>query len=138
MATVTIDLPGTHPYTFTSADNTTFIDGQPNSFTVSVTGKPTPALSVDGDLPAGVTFHDNGNGTGILSGTPGPNTSGTYPLVFCADKNKPHSSCQNFTLFVTCPGVLVVNPASHHRHGGRSIQRDLYAERRHSAGQLHN
>jgi hypothetical protein len=111
VATVTIDLPGTHPYTFTSADNTTFIDGQPNSFTVTVTGKPTPALSVEGDLPAGVTFQDNGNGTGILSGTPGPNTSGTYPLVFFADKNKPHNSSQHFTLFVTCPGVLVVNPA---------------------------
>jgi hypothetical protein len=110
VATVTIDLPGTHPYTFTSADNVTFIDGQPNTFLVTVTGKPTPALSVTGDLPAGVTFQDNGNGTGVLSGTPGPNTSGNYPLVFFADKNKPHSSSQNFTLTVTCPGVSVVNP----------------------------
>ena len=111
VATVTIDLPGTHPYTFTSADNTTFIDGQPNSFQVTVTGKPTPALSFEGDLPAGVTFQDNGNGTGVLSGTPAPNTSGTYPLTFFADKNKPHNSSQHFTLFVTCPGVSVVNPA---------------------------
>jgi hypothetical protein len=111
VATVTIDLPGTHPYTFTSADNTTFIDGQPNAFLVTVTGKPTPALSFEGDLPAGVTFQDNGNGTGVLSGTPGPNTSGTYPLTFFADKNKPHNSSQHFTLFVTCPGVSVVNPA---------------------------
>jgi hypothetical protein len=111
VATVTIDLPGTHPYTFTSADNVTFIDGQPNTFLVTVTGKPTPALSVTGDLPAGVTFQDNGNGTGVLSGTPGPNTSGNYALVFSADKNKPHSSSQNFTLTVTCPGVSVVNPA---------------------------
>jgi hypothetical protein len=110
VATVTIDLPGTHPYTFTSADNVTFIDGQPNTFTVTVTGKPTPALSYTGDLPAGVTFQDLGNGTGVLSGTPGPNTSGTYALVFYADKNKPHSSSQNFTLTVTCPGVTVVNP----------------------------
>jgi large repetitive protein len=111
LATVTIDLPGTHPYTFTSADNVTFIDGQANTFQVVVTGKPTPALTVDGALPAGVTFQDNGNGTGTLSGTPGPNTSGTYALVFHADKNKPHSSSQNFTLTVTCPGVTVVNPA---------------------------
>src|SRR3954447_1327067 len=110
VATVTIDLPGTHPYTFTSADNVTFIDGQPNTFTVTVTGKPTPALSVDGALPAGITFQDNGNGTGVLSGTPGPNTSGTYPLVFNAEKNKPHGSSQNFTLTVTCPGIAVVKP----------------------------
>jgi hypothetical protein len=111
LATVTIDLPGTHPYTFTSAGNTTFIDGQPNSFLVTVAGKPTPALSVTGELPDGVTFQDNGNGTGVLSGTPGPNTSGNYPLVFFADKNKPHSSSQNFTLTVTCPGTVVQNPS---------------------------
>ncbi|MEA2326405.1 MAG: hypothetical protein QOE68_1364, partial [Thermoanaerobaculia bacterium] len=110
VATVTIDLPGTHPYTFTSADNATFIDGQPNSFLITVTGKPTPALSFTGDLPAGVTFQDNGNGTAVLSGTPAANTSGNYALVFYADKNKPHSSSQNFTLTVTCPGVSVVNP----------------------------
>src|SRR3954449_7752838 len=111
VATVTIDLPGTHPFTFTSADNVTFIAGQPNTFTVTVTGKPTPALSVDGALPAGITFQDNGNGTGVLSGTPGPNTSGTYALVFNAEKNKPHGSLQKFTLSVTCPGVAVQNPA---------------------------
>jgi hypothetical protein len=111
VATVTIDLPGTHPYTFTSANNVTFIDGQPNTFLVTVTGKPTPELSVTGDLPAGVTFHDNGDGTGVLSGTPAANTSGDYHLVFFADKNKPHNSSQNFTLTVTCPGVSVVNPA---------------------------
>ncbi|HEV7487911.1 MAG TPA: putative Ig domain-containing protein [Thermoanaerobaculia bacterium] len=111
VATVTIDLPGTHPYTFTSANNVTFIDGQPNTFLVTVTGKPTPELSVTGDLPAGVTFHDNGDGTGVLSGTPAANTSGDYALVFHADKNKPHNSSQNFTLTVTCPGVFVVNPA---------------------------
>jgi len=110
LATVTIDLPGTHPYAFTSADNVTFIAGQNNSFQVTVTGKPTPALSFTGDLPAGITFQDNGNGTGTLSGTPGPNTSGTYPLVFFAEKNKPHQASQNFTLTVTCPGVAVVNP----------------------------
>jgi hypothetical protein len=111
LATVTIDLPGTHPYTFTSANNVTFIDGQPNSFLVTVTGKPTPELSVTGNLPAGITFQDNGNGTGVLSGTPAANTSGDYQLVFSADKNKPHQSSQNFTLTVTCPGVSVQNPA---------------------------
>ncbi|MBV9070854.1 MAG: S-layer family protein [Acidobacteria bacterium] len=111
VATVTIDLPGTHPYTFTSVNNATFIDGQPNAFQVTVTGKPTPALSVTGDLPAGVTFQDNGNGTGVLSGTPGPNTSGDYALVFTAEKNTPHSTSQHFTLTVTCPGISVVSPA---------------------------
>ena len=54
IATVTIDLPGSHPYTFTSADSITFTAGQPNTFKVTVTGKPTPALTEEGDLPAGV------------------------------------------------------------------------------------
>ena len=111
VATVTIDLPGTHPYTFTSADNITFVAGQNNTFQVTVNGKPNPELSYTGDLPAGITFQDNHNGTGTLSGTPGPNTAGTYPLVFYAEKNKPHQASQNFTLTVTCPGVAVQNPA---------------------------
>ena len=105
LATVTIDLPGTHPYTFTSPDNTIFTAGQPNTFLVVVTGKPTPALTVDGALPSGVTFVDNGNGTGTLSGAPDANAVGTYTFVICAEKNKPHQSCQQFTLTVSCPGV---------------------------------
>src|SRR4051794_13879579 len=86
VATVTIDLPGTHPYAFTSANNVTFIAGQSNAFQVVVTGKPAPALTVDGSLPAGVTFQDNGNGTGTLSGTPAANSGGIYSITFHADK----------------------------------------------------
>jgi len=111
IATVTIDLPGSHPYTFTSADHVTFIAGQFNTFQVVVTGKPTPALSETGALPAGVIFTDNGNGTGTLSGTPAANTVGTYPIVFNAEKNKPHQSSQNFTLTVTCSSMTVNNPS---------------------------
>jgi VCBS repeat-containing protein len=111
IATVTIDLPGSRTYAFTSANNTTFVAGQFNSFQVVVTGKPTPALTEEGNLPAGVSFADNGNGTGTLSGTPGPNTSGTYDIVFHADKNKPHHISQSFTLTVVCPGITVTNPS---------------------------
>ncbi len=110
IATVTIDLPGSHPYTFTSPDHTTFTEGVPNTFVVTVTGKPTPALTVVGDFPAGITFTDNGDGTGTLAGTPGANTVGTYAMVFTADKNKPHHTSQNFTLTVVCGGVTVTNP----------------------------
>jgi hypothetical protein len=108
-ATVTITMPGTK-YVFTSADHVIFTAGVPSSFTVTVTGKPTPALSEDGALPAGITFVDNGDGTGTLSGTPGPSTVGTYPLVFHAEKNKPHQADQIFTLSVVCGGITVTNP----------------------------
>jgi hypothetical protein len=110
IATVTIEMPGSHPYVFTSADHVTFNAGQFNSFLVTVTGKPTPALSEDGVLPSGITFHDNGDGTGTLSGTAASSTVGTYAIVFNAEKNKPHQASQNFTLTVACPTITVTNP----------------------------
>jgi hypothetical protein len=110
VATVTISLPGSTndsgKYVFTSADHVTFAAGQPNTFTVTVTGKPTPALSEDGALPPGVTFVDNGDGTGKLSGTPAGTSGGIYNIVFHAEKNKPHQLDQNFTLTVAqAPGI---------------------------------
>jgi hypothetical protein len=110
LATVTINLPGgggaSEGYTFTSADHVTFAAAQPNSFTVTVTGKPTPALSEDGALPAGLTFVDNGDGTGTLSGTPSGTSGGIYNIVFHAEKNKPHQTDQNFTLTIgQAPGI---------------------------------
>src|SRR5216684_328293 len=112
LATVTISLPGSHPYTFTSADHVTFTAGQLNTFHVTVTGNPTPALTEDGVLPSGITFTDNGDGTGTLSGTPAAGTVGTYPIVFHAEKNKPHQTDQNFTLTVVCAAITVTNPAT--------------------------
>ena len=61
---------------------------------------PTAALSSAGTLPAGVTFVDNGNGTGTLAGTPAAGTGGTYPLTFTAT-NSEGSATQSFTLTVT-------------------------------------
>jgi hypothetical protein len=109
IATVTIGMPGTK-YVFTSADHVSFTSGVPSSFTVTVTGKPTPALTEDGALPLGITFVDNGDGTGTLSGVPARGTVGTYPLVFHAEKNKPHQADQPFTLSVVCGSLTVVNP----------------------------
>ena len=54
----------------TSAASTSFIEGTAGSFTITATGRPTPALSETGALPSGVTFVDNGDGTATLSGTP--------------------------------------------------------------------
>lgn len=54
---------------FTSANNTTFTDGAPGTFTVAVTGFPVPDLSETGALPSGITFVDNGDGTATIEGT---------------------------------------------------------------------
>jgi hypothetical protein len=61
------------------------------------TGFPTPSLSETGGLPAGVTFVDNGNGTGTLSGT--PVAAGNFNLVFLAS-NAVATTTQPFTLNV--------------------------------------
>lgn len=41
---------------------------QPVDYTVTATGTPAPALTELGQLPAGITFTDNGNGTATLGG----------------------------------------------------------------------
>jgi len=87
----------------TSANNTTFQVGVPGSFTVTTTGFPTPGLSESGALPGGVGFHDNGNGTGTLSGT--PTAGGMFNISFTA-ASIAGSTGQNFTLNVS-GGVLV-------------------------------
>ena len=84
----------------TSANATTFTVGSPGSFTVTTTGTPTPALSVSGALPSGVTFLDNGNGTGTLSGTPAAATGGAYALTFTAANGVLPNGTQAFTLNV--------------------------------------
>src|SRR5207248_6579164 len=65
----------------TSANSTVFKVGTAGAFTVTASGFPASTFSETGALPSGVTF--NGN-TGVLSGTPAANTSGTYPITFTA------------------------------------------------------
>jgi hypothetical protein len=88
------------PPSFTSANTTTFTQGTPGTFAVTAIGSPTPAIAVSGSLPAGVSFLDNGNGTGTLSGTPAPGTSGTYALTFTASNGVLPNGTQAFTLNV--------------------------------------
>ncbi|HEX3842707.1 MAG TPA: putative Ig domain-containing protein, partial [Acidimicrobiales bacterium] len=91
--------------TINSADNTTFTSGTLGTFavTTSATSQPVPGISETGALPSGVTFHDNGNGTATLSGTPGAGTAGTYPITITASNGISPDANQSFT--------LTVNPA---------------------------
>jgi Glycine rich protein/Putative Ig domain len=102
--TISFDLP--QPPSITSYDNTTFIAGQPNIFTVTTMGA--PALSEDGTLPDGVSFTDNGDGTATLSGVPASDAAGTYPLTINASNGVPPDASQSFTLtVVTNPPAIV-------------------------------
>ena len=84
----------------TSANNVTFQVGAPGSFTVTTRGFPVPSLTESGALPTGVTFHDNGDGTATLSGTPATGTGGTYHLTLTAHNGVGSDGTQAFTLQV--------------------------------------
>ncbi|HZS15700.1 MAG TPA: Ig-like domain-containing protein [Candidatus Dormibacteraeota bacterium] len=92
--TLTVD---EHP-DITSAATATFVQGQSGSFTVTATGYPVPQLTELGALPGGVTFVDNGNGTGTLSGT--PVSAGPYDLSFGAANGVEPPASQHFILSV--------------------------------------
>jgi hypothetical protein len=97
---------------FTSAATATFTVGAAGSFTVTTVATPTAALSASGTLPAGVTFADNGNGTGTLSGTPAAGTGGAYALTFTAANGVPPDGTQAFTLTVIQPPAITSAPAT--------------------------
>ena len=84
----------------TSANNTTFVVGTNGTFTVTATGSPTPSITEMGTPPSGVSFHDNGNGTGTLSGTPAAGTGGGYNITFTASNGVGSNATQPFTLTV--------------------------------------
>lgn len=100
--TLTVD---TSP-AFTSANTTAFTVSTAGSFTVTTTGTPTPGIAESGTLPTGVTFADNGNSTGTLSGTPGAGTGGAYQIQFTASNGVGTNATQNFTLNVDQPPAI--------------------------------
>jgi hypothetical protein len=74
--------------TFTSGTTAGFIVGASGSFTVSTSGFPTvTTLSESGSLPSGLAWHDNGDGTATVSGTPDSTwwTVGSYSVTITAD-----------------------------------------------------
>ena len=85
----------------TSAATTTFAAGVAGSFTLTTTGFPPPTITLTGTLPGGVTFVDNLNGTGTLSGTPAAGTAGAYTFTFTLTNGVGSPLAQTFTLTIT-------------------------------------
>ncbi|QGN34369.1 putative Ig domain-containing protein [Microlunatus sp. Gsoil 973] len=87
----------------TSADHTAFAVGSTGAFTVTTTpGVPdATTITESGRLPSGVSFHDNGDGTATLAGTPAAGSGGRYPLTLTAGNGGPLDAKQSFTLTVT-------------------------------------
>jgi Putative Ig domain/Galactose oxidase, central domain len=89
----------TAPPAITSKATYTFYTEETGTFVVVATGTPTPAITESGTLPKGVTFTDEGDGEGILTGVPAFNSAGTYPITFTAS-NANGSTTQQFVLTV--------------------------------------
>ncbi len=100
--TLSASLTINQPPVITSASSASFAVAASGSFQVTKTGLPTPALSESGALPSAVSFN---SATGILGGTPGAGTGGSYPITFTAT-NSAGTNVQNFTLTVTQPPVI--------------------------------
>ena len=79
----------------------TFVVGTAGTFPVTATGAPVPTLTETGALPSTVTFIDNKNGTGTLSGTPAPGTVASYPITITAHNGIGADATQSITLTVT-------------------------------------
>ena len=77
-------------------------------FAVTAKGYPVPALT-SGTLPTGVTFTDNGDGTGTLSGTPAV-AAGKYTLQVTAT-NVAGSATETIILAVKAPGPTETVPS---------------------------
>jgi hypothetical protein len=86
---------------FTSAPEANFLVGTSGSFTVEAAGYPAPHLILMGTLPAGLSFTDNGNGSGTITGSPG--AAGTYNLTFKARNGVQPKAMQPFSIIVTAP-----------------------------------
>jgi DNA-binding beta-propeller fold protein YncE len=81
----------------TSSGFANFLVRSAGAFSVTATGSPTPALTEVGQLPTGVSFKDNGNGTATFAGT--PTAVGSYPMTVTAT-NAAGSISQKLTLVV--------------------------------------
>jgi hypothetical protein len=97
--TLTVDQP---PLKYTSAKTATATAGSPFSANVQVLSYPPAALSITaGTLPTGLTFTDNGNGTGTIAGTADAVTGGgKYKLTISANNGYGVPKTQTYTLTV--------------------------------------
>ncbi|HJZ36857.1 MAG TPA: PIG-L family deacetylase [Solirubrobacterales bacterium] len=112
-ATVSYQLRGIAPSLSVPAP-ATFLVGATGSVTVKAAGSPTPTLAVVGELPAGLTFADNGDGSATVAGTPSasltpPGTSREFSIAVTAT-NELGKAEGHFELTVVNPPVVEPPP----------------------------
>ena len=99
------------PPAITSAPATTFTAGVSGRFTVTTqAGLPaTTTLAVQGNLPVGISFTDNGDGTGLLAGSTAE--TGSFPLLIAAENGVAPGDLQSFTLTVVAASMVPLPPS---------------------------
>ena len=97
---------------FVGDDDTPIEVGTPCPFTVTSSGSPAPSIALGGELPAGVYFFNNFDGTATLGGIPADGTGGNYALTFTATNSLGSSLTQNFTLTINTPPLFVSVPTA--------------------------
>jgi hypothetical protein len=102
------NLIGTAAPSITSAATASYLLHAVVNVTVTTTGAPLPTLSVTGALPSGVTFTDNGDGTGTFAGS--ATSTGTFPLVITASNGVAPDATQDFTLTIRALAVIAPTP----------------------------
>jgi large repetitive protein len=106
-ATASLTLNVNQVPAITSGNSTTFTAGASGTFTVTATGFPAPTFSETGALPTGVTLNAT---SGVLAGTPGASTGGTYPITITAQNGVTPNATQAFTLTVNqAPAITSAN-----------------------------
>jgi LPXTG-motif cell wall-anchored protein len=86
---------------FSSAPTAQFAVGAAGSFTVTTTGRPTPApITATGALPAGLSLTDNGDGTATIAGTPAAGSGGVATIQLRAANGVGSAATQSFTITV--------------------------------------
>ena len=93
------------------------------SVAVIAQGYPVPALGESGTLPSNLTFLDNGNGTGSISGVPQRGSGGSYAVTITAT-NASGASSQTFTLKVD-EVPTITSPSSYTATVGTPIAFDV-------------
>jgi Putative Ig domain len=101
-ATQDFTLTVTQPVAIGATDQAVFQVGDNGTHTVVTTpGYPTSrSLTLDGTLPRGLSFSDNGDGTGTLSGSPGVGSGGDYPVTISASNGVGTAAIQQLDITV--------------------------------------
>jgi hypothetical protein len=110
---------------FTSAASASATVGSSFSFTVTTSAYPAPRFGWS-NVPAGLTFTGNGNGTATLAGTPA--TTGTYGMALSA-ANSYGTARQTLTVTVAQAQAITSAGSVHREEHGRDDEPGLHPDR---------